>query len=95
MKEISTTTQKKSAADPAKRLRQAELLLSVSKKLALLDSLEEILEALMQMTAWELKAERASLFLNDSQTNELYSIVALGTAVVAVLLRHVPLLFET
>jgi len=64
--------------DTDNRLKQAEFLLSVSKKLAALESLEEVLETLMELTAWELNAERGSLFLNDPKTSELYSIVALG-----------------
>lgn len=61
-----------------KRLQQTEMLLSVSRKLAAIESLDEILETLVNMTTWELGAERGSLFLNDSQTCELYSIVAQG-----------------
>ncbi len=54
------------------------MLLDVSKRLAATDSLDEMLESLMTMTSRELGAERGSLFLNDSQTGELYSIVAQG-----------------
>jgi len=60
------------------RLRQAEMLLGVSRKLAALDSLDEILQTLVELTSRELRAERSSLFLNDSQTGELYSIAAQG-----------------
>lgn len=65
--------------DQEKRLQQTEMLLGVSRKLAAIESLDEILETLVKMTTWELGAERGSLFLNDSQTGELYSIVAQGT----------------
>lgn len=64
--------------DHEKRLHQTEMLLSVSRKLAAIESLDEILETLVNMTTWELGAERGSLFLNDRQTGELYSIVAQG-----------------
>ncbi len=57
----------------------AEMLLAVSHRLAALESLDEMLEALVEMTTWELNAERGSLFLNDSETGELYSVVASGT----------------
>jgi adenylate cyclase len=57
----------------------AEMLLSVSRRLAALDSLDEMLEALVEMTTWEVGAERGSLFLNDPETGELYSAVATGT----------------
>ena len=60
------------------RLEEAELLLSVSNRLASHQSLDEQLETLVEMTTSVLGAERGSLFLNDSQTNELYSRVAQG-----------------
>ncbi|MEI6305308.1 MAG: GAF domain-containing protein [Deltaproteobacteria bacterium] len=61
-----------------KRLYMMEMLLGVSKKLAAIDTLDEMLETLVKMTSHELGAERGSLFLNDKQTGELYSVVALG-----------------
>jgi adenylate cyclase len=64
----------------AQRLYQdrSEMLLGVSHRLAALDTLDEMLQALVEMTSWELNAERGSLFLNDPETGELYSIVAQG-----------------
>lgn len=67
------------SAAERKRLQQAEMLLEVSRKVATIESLDETLETLMQMTTWELGAERATIFLNDSQTGELYSHIALGS----------------
>ncbi len=61
-----------------KRLKQAEMLLNVSRRVAAMETLDEILETLVEMTTWELGAERGSLFLNDSSTEELYSRVAQG-----------------
>lgn len=61
-----------------KKLQQAEMLLSVSRKVAAIESLDEILKTLVEMTTYELGAERGSLFLNDSATGELYSRVAQG-----------------
>jgi adenylate cyclase len=66
------------ASGPEQRLHRAELLLGISRKLAAIDSLDEILAALIEITSSELDAERGSLFLNDSQSGELYSIVASG-----------------
>ena len=60
------------------RLRRAELLLDVSHKLAEFDTLDEVLNALVELTTAHLNAERGSLFLNDSDTNELYSRAAQG-----------------
>ncbi|MBF0559979.1 MAG: GAF domain-containing protein [Nitrospirae bacterium] len=67
-----------SQTEVQKRLHQSEMLLSISRKLAAIDSLNEILEALVEITTRELGAERGSLFLNDSETRELYSVVAQG-----------------
>ena len=61
-----------------KKLKQAEMLLSVSRKVAAIESLDEILTTLVEMTTWELGAERGTLFLNDPATGELYSRVAQG-----------------
>ncbi len=59
--------------DQAKRLHLAETLVEVSRTTAALDSLDEVLTSLVAMTAAALRAERATLFLNDATTNELYS----------------------
>lgn len=61
-----------------KRLRQAELLLQVSQKVAVIDGLDEILSVLVEITTREVGAERGTLFLNDRQSGELYSRVAQG-----------------
>lgn len=61
------------------RLREAELLLGVSRRISAMDSLNTVLEELINLTVAELDAERGSLFLNDAATNELYSRVALET----------------
>ncbi|MBL6933706.1 MAG: GAF domain-containing protein, partial [Rhodospirillales bacterium] len=61
-----------------KRMVQAEMLLDVSRKVAAIESLDEVLGVLMEMSTWELGAERSSLFLNDPQTGELYTRFAQG-----------------
>jgi adenylate cyclase len=61
-----------------RRLRHAELLLEVTRRMASYGTLDEVLQALVEMTTAELNAERGSLFLNDPDTNELYSRVAQG-----------------
>lgn len=66
------------ATDTRRRLRHAELLLEVTRRMAGYGTLDEILKALVEMTTNELNAERGSLFLNDPDTNELYSRVAQG-----------------
>ena len=62
----------------SRRIRLVELLLEVSRRMAAYDSLDEVLYALVDMTTREVGAERGSLFLNDPDTNELYSRVAQG-----------------
>jgi adenylate cyclase len=62
----------------ATRSERAELLLSVSNRLAAHQTLDEQLETLVEMVTSVLGAERGSLFLNDPQSGELYSRVAQG-----------------
>jgi len=71
------SAQKPSAAE-RQRLKTVELLLEVSHKMAAFDTLDDVLNSLVEMTTAELEAERGSLFLNDPDTNELYSRVAQG-----------------
>jgi adenylate cyclase len=61
-----------------KRMLKAEMLLDVSRKVAAIESLDEVLAVLMEMSTWELGAERSSLFLNDPQSGELYTRFAQG-----------------
>ena len=60
------------------RLKLVELLLEVSRRMAAYDSLDDVLRTLVEMTTAELDAERGTLFLNDPETNELYSRVTQG-----------------
>ena len=59
--------------DRAKRLHLAETLMQVSETVASLDTLDEILASLVALTTTATHADRATLFLNDETTNELYS----------------------
>ncbi len=64
--------------DTLEKLRRTELLLEISRKIAGLKTLEEILWSLIGFVTKELDADRGTLFLNDKETNELYSRVAQG-----------------
>ncbi len=64
--------------DTIEKLRRTELLLEISRKIAGLKSLEKILWTLIEFVTEELDADRGTLFLNDSDTNELYSRIAQG-----------------
>lgn len=77
-KKTATTPRKSPQMTETERLRQAEMLLDLSKRVAAIESLDEILEILVEMTTWEIGAERGSLFLNDPLSDELYSRVAQG-----------------
>ena len=68
-----------SAASQKRRLREAELLLDVARKMSVTESLDEVLSALLDAATAELNTERGTLFLNDYETNELYSRVAQGS----------------
>ena len=72
----SVTKKKKNTS---RKLKDAELLLKVSKLCASLDSLNEVLETLVHITSEEIGCERATLFLNDPATGELFSRVAQGS----------------
>ncbi len=65
-------------SEPEEKISQAELLLSVSNKLAAHQTLDEQLQTLVDMTNSVLGVERGTLFLNDDLSGELYSRVAQG-----------------
>jgi adenylate cyclase len=58
--------------------RQAELLLDVVKTMASYETLEEMLNVLVEMTTKAINADRGTIFLNDPEAGELYSRVAQG-----------------
>src|SRR5579872_4769652 len=64
--------------DAGKKLLRAEMLLSITRELAGTDTLNDVLVKMVDITSRETDCERATLFLNDDQTGELYSRVAQG-----------------
>ena len=62
----------------AMKLRQAQMLLSVSKTVAAYETLDEVLVTLVRFTTEEIGCDRGTLFLNDASTGELYSRIAQG-----------------
>jgi adenylate cyclase len=64
-----------------KQFQEMELLLRVSKQVAAIDTLDELLRTIVELTAEQTDADRGTLFLNDDRTSELYSRVAQGTRV--------------
>src|SRR6266404_3645798 len=69
---------KKISFNERKQFQEMELLLRVAKQVAVIDTLDELLSTIVEITAKETDADRGTLFLNDDQTSELYSRVALG-----------------
>lgn len=72
--------------DPGLRLQAdklsaevSQLLLMVNNDMALTDSLDVALEKLVSIITSTIGAERATIFLNDDETGELYSRVAQGS----------------
>ena len=63
---------------PQYSLEELNLLLEVSKSVAALNSLDEILNWLIEMAREHINADRGTIFINDPVTNELYSRVAQG-----------------
>ena len=59
-------------------LKKTELLLEINKKIAGLKNLSDILWTIIDFVTEIVDGDRGSLFLNDSETNELYSRVAQG-----------------
>ena len=76
--EGSAQRNQSAASNIERRLREAELLLDVAHRMAGYETLDDVLNALVEMTSEELGTERGSLFLHDPATNELYSRVAQG-----------------
>ena len=64
--------------DKGEQLRHLQMLLDVSKQMAALDTLDALLETLINLAVKEIGAERGTLFLHDPATGELYSRVAQG-----------------
>lgn len=69
---------KVSLKKPQYSMEELNLLLEVSKSVAALNSLDEILNWLIEMAREHINADRGTIFINDPVTNELYSRVAQG-----------------
>ena len=58
--------------------RRFEILFSTIRRVSGGESLDEILDALVELTSHELRCERSSFLLNDPESGELYSRAAQG-----------------
>ena len=61
------------SVERTEQLRQLRLLLDLSRQVAALDSLEDVLAAMVGTAILELGAETGSLFVHDDETGELYT----------------------
>ena len=64
--------------ESADHVRHLQMLLDVSRQMAALDTLDAVLDTLINLAVKEIGGERGTLFLHDSATGELYSRVAQG-----------------
>ena len=58
--------------------KYSDLLLQVNNDLAISKSLDDALDTLINIASSVIGAERGTAFINDKETNELYSRVAQG-----------------
>ena len=60
------------------QLKHLQMLIEVGRKVAAQDTLDTVLETLIDLACEETRADRGTLFLNDTATGELFSRVAIG-----------------
>ena len=63
-------------------LKKTELLLEITKRIAGLKDLSQILWTIIDFVTLNVDGDRGSLFLNDEETNELYSRIAQGLSLI-------------
>ncbi len=78
MKDTPKTDERVREAGERRQIQMAESLLDISRNVIAIESLEEVLKTLVEITTGTLGTERGTVFLNDKDTNELYSRVAMG-----------------
>jgi adenylate cyclase len=61
-------------AEQQEQLRQLQMLVSLSRRVAALDSLDAVLETLLQSAIEETGADRGSIFLHDADSGELLHV---------------------
>jgi len=65
-------------AEQLEQLRQLQMLASLSRRVAALDSLDAVIDTLLQAAVQEIAADRGSIFLHDQETSELYTYISTG-----------------
>lgn len=74
------TSQQRAARGTAKQHLRAELLLTILRTLARCDTVDDVIATLIDILCAELGAERCTIFLNDTRTQELYARIVQGEA---------------
>jgi adenylate cyclase len=77
-KQTETSPEKQTNSDQMNGYYLSKLLLKISRILAGCETLEQMLEKLMDIVTDELDAKRCTIFLSDPDTKELYSHVSGG-----------------
>jgi adenylate cyclase len=65
-------------AEQLEQLRQLQMVVSLSRRVAALDSLDAAIDVLLQAAVQEIGADQGSIFLHDGETGELYTYVSTG-----------------
>src|SRR6516162_827961 len=64
--------------DANHRLKDVKIILDVATRISGTESLEEVLEALVEITSLAIHCDRVTFFLHEPGSGELYSRVAQG-----------------
>jgi adenylate cyclase len=65
-------------AEQLEQLRQLQLVVSLSRRVAALDSLDAAIDVVLKAAVDEVGADQGSVFLHDDETGELYTYVTTG-----------------
>jgi adenylate cyclase len=65
-------------AEQLEQLRQLQMLAALSHRVAALDSLDAVIDTLLQAAIEEIGADRGSIFVHDKETGELYTYGSTG-----------------
>lgn len=77
--ELATTAKRRPRkANIRERLQQFDMLLNISRRLSGMEALDEILDAVVELTSQAIGCDRSTFFLHDSSSNELFSRTAQG-----------------
>jgi adenylate cyclase len=73
-----TASTESTYTEQLEQLRQLQMLSALSRRVAALDSLDAVIDTLLQAAIQEIAADRGSVFLHDNETGELYTYVSTG-----------------